>query len=296
MPSEPVLRALARPAQDARAVLTLMVLSGVLSTFELLGSDLGDLLTDPLRWPARPWTLVTSALIHGHLLHLFFNLMLLWQLGRLVELIWGTLRTALFLLCLLAGTSAAQWALSGPSIGLSGVVYGLFGLLWAVDRWQEDKQGLMPPSTANLLWGWLVLCIVLTEAGLLRVANVAHASGALLGASLGWSLSRPRDQRGWRWFLFPALVLLMTLAGLFGRPLLNRSESRALELFGQGLRFEEQAEIERALAAFEQAAKIDPSFAEAWFNQGVMQNRLGRPLDAEASFRRAEELGFQPGR
>lgn len=280
---------------EARATLTLLVVSALLSGFAFSGADLEDLLTRPEVWPARPWTLLSSALLHGSPMHLIFNLLMGWQLGRVVEAIWGTGRTAFLLLFLLAGSNAAQWALSGPSIGLSGVVYGLFGLLWAADRWQEDKRGILNPGTANLLWGWMVFCILLTELGAMQIANVAHVSGALLGVSLGWSLAGDRSRRGWRWFLFPTLTISMVAAGLFGRPLLNRSESRAVELFQRGVAAEQAGDLDGALQAFQEASELAPSLPEPWWNQGVVHQRRGETEQAEAAFQRARDLGYERG-
>jgi len=294
VPSEPILRALGRPPGEARATITVLVVATLLSGFALAGADVTDLVTDPRVWPRRPWTLLSSVLLHATPMHLLFNVLMGWQLGRAVEAIWGTPRTALLILFLAAGSNAAQWALSGPSLGLSGVVYGLFGLLWAADRWQRDKAGILNPGTSNLLWGWMVLCIVLTEAQVMQIANVAHVSGAALGVALGWSLAGPRDARGWRWFLFPGLTAACIVAGLFGRPWLNQSESRAIELFGEGVRLEEAGALEEALAAFERSTELRPSLAESWWNRGVLLQRLGRHDEAEASFQEARALGYDP--
>ena len=289
--SPPVLRALGRHPFDARATITLMVLGGVLSVLAFSGADLDVLLLDERTWKLLPWTLPTSVLLHGNAMHLGFNLLVLWQLGRVVEAIWGTWRTVLFFLFLAIGSQSAQWALSGPAVGLSGVVYGLFGLLWAASRWHEDQLGLLNPSVTRMLVGWFFLCILLTEMGTLRIANTAHGAGAILGAALGWSLSGPRDRRGWKWFLFPALTLLFVLAGQFGRPYLNFSPSRAREVFAIGYAQEQAGQDQAALESFMEATSILPKFEEAWWNQGVCLQKLGFRDEAEACFKRSKELG-----
>ncbi len=293
MVSDPILRALNRHPLDARATITLIVLGGTLSLMAFQGADLEVLLLDERAWKQRPWTVLTSVLFHGNAMHLGFNLLVLWQLGRVVEAIWGTWRTVLFLLFLAAGSNSAQWALSGPSVGLSGVVYGLFGLLWAASRWHPDKLGLLNPSVTRMLVGWFFLCIVLTETGTLRVANVAHGSGALLGAALGWSLSGPRDRRGWRWLLFPGMTLLFVLAGQFGRPYLNFTESRAREIFAIGYNQEIAGQNQAALESFIEAIQILPDFEEAWWNRGVCLQKLGRSEEAEECCQRSRELGHK---
>jgi membrane associated rhomboid family serine protease len=286
------LRALDRHPSDARAIITLIVLGTTLSLMAFNGADLDALVLHERTWHLRPWSVATATLLHGSAMHLGFNMMVLWQLGRVVEAIWGTWRTTVFLLFLAVGSNSAQWALGGGAIGLSGVVYGLFGLLWAASRWHPDKQGLLNPSVTRMLVGWFFLCILLTETGTLRIANVAHGSGALLGAALGWSLSGPRDRRGWRWLLFPALTLLFTLAGQFGRPYLNYSPSRAREVFAIGYTQEQAGDDQAALASFREATRILADFEEAWWNQGVCLQGLGRMDEAETAFQRARNLGY----
>ena len=111
---------------------------------------------------------------------------------------------------------------------------------------------------------------------------------------LARAFSLRRDARGWRWLLFPGLTAACIVAGLFGRPWLNHSESRAIELFGEGVRLEEAGALEEALAAFERSTELRPSLAESWWNRGVLLQRLGRHDEAEASIQEARAHGYDP--
>ena len=46
----------------------------------------------PIAYEGRWWTLITASFLHGGLLHLFFNMAALWQLGPFVQQIFGTHR------------------------------------------------------------------------------------------------------------------------------------------------------------------------------------------------------------
>jgi membrane associated rhomboid family serine protease len=76
------------------------------------------------------WRLVTSILPHGGILHLVFNVYWLWVFGTFVEEVYGHLKTAALVLLFAVGSGAWEFAIAVGGIGLSGVGYGLFGLLW----------------------------------------------------------------------------------------------------------------------------------------------------------------------
>src|SRR6516162_5527936 len=58
----------------------------------------------------QTWRLVTSALPHGNLFHLAFNLYWLWVFGTLVEATFGLWPTAGIMLLFAVGSSAAEYA------------------------------------------------------------------------------------------------------------------------------------------------------------------------------------------
>jgi GlpG protein len=132
------------------------------------------------------WTLLTTTLVHSpsNLTHIIFNLMAFSVLGKLIETMYGPFRLTVLLILLAWVASAAQLEFAGLGIGLSGVVYGIFGFMIGASPsnpflwWFVKKNALM-------LIGWAVICVVLTQTGTLSIGNVAHFSGLFYGAICG---------------------------------------------------------------------------------------------------------------
>ena len=139
-------------------------------------------------WRGEVWRFLTSVLPHVNLLHLVFNLYWLWQFGRAVEAWMGSFLYAGFILLVAAGSSATSFLASEHGIGLSGVGYALFGLLYALRRDKGFAAEQVPPQIVRLFVGWFFLCIVLTYTNVMPIGNVAHGAGAVLGWLVGKSL------------------------------------------------------------------------------------------------------------
>ena len=87
------------------------------------------------------WRLLMPAFIHTDFLHLLFNLMLLADLGSMVEARLGTRWLGLKVLLFAVVSNLAQYFTDGPYFhGFSGVNYGLFGYIWArAARWTRGR-------------------------------------------------------------------------------------------------------------------------------------------------------------
>jgi len=190
--------------------------------------DVSVLFESPLVGRGQWWRLMTSALPHVNVLHLIFNLSWLWVLGTKIEKIFGHLNTVLLFLVLAIGSSAFEYGFEGPGVGLSGVGYGLFGLLWVLSVYDPRFAGAMEKSTVNLFVGWFLLCVVLTMAKVWAVGNIAHASGAMLGMLIGSAISIPRLR-----VVLSLGVAALTLFGVWGsawgRPKINLSTEAGLQ-------------------------------------------------------------------
>ena len=81
--------------------------------------------------------------------------------------------------------NTAEQALFYGGVGLSGVVYGLFGLLWVLSRRDSRFRDAMDRQTVQLMVAWFFLCIVLTITGAWKVANVAHGAGCVASGACG---------------------------------------------------------------------------------------------------------------
>lgn len=130
------------------------------------------------------WRLITPIFLHGGWLHLIFNMMWLFQLGGMIEILesaWRLLALTL-VLAILANTS--QYLISGPNfVGMSGVVYGLLGYIWMMSRHAAGTRYEMPTQTVYFMIVWMVVCLV----GVIgNVANAEHVTGFVVGTAWGF--------------------------------------------------------------------------------------------------------------
>lgn len=76
------------------------------------------------------WQFATYTFVHASVLHLLFNLLVLWMFGTEVEELWGTKRFLTFYFGIGASSGFLAWlmALGSPTIivGASGAVFGVF--------------------------------------------------------------------------------------------------------------------------------------------------------------------------
>lgn len=176
-------------------------------------------------WAGELWRPFTTTLLHGNLIHALFNLYWLWVFGQALEERLGSLR--FFVVCvLLAYVSMlpeflvlnyrTELRAQVPIVGFSGVIYGLFGLLWIGRRWHPEFRGVCNDEIVRLMLGWLVLCIGLTWTKIMPVANIAHGAGLLFGVLYGLAAFAPHGR--WRWRLAAGLATLAVLSTLIGFP------------------------------------------------------------------------------
>jgi GlpG protein len=143
----------------------------------------GELVFEPFNH--QYWRLLTPIFLHFGWLHIAFNSLWLWELGALIEQRLGSPFLLLLVVGSGAGSNAAQYLYTGPSLfgGMSGVVYALLGFCWVYNG-LLPRSGLgVPRGIVAFMIGWLVFCMVgATEMlGFGSIANAAHVGGLLLG-------------------------------------------------------------------------------------------------------------------
>lgn len=156
------------------------------------------------------WRLVTTAFIHFGALHLIFNMIWLYQLGRMVETRYGTAFLGGLCVAVEIASSFVQVAVpvaqGGAAVnildtnlmiylgGMSGVVYGLFGFIWVKAAIDPQSRFFLPPSTIVIMIGWMFFCMV-SPTGMMSetaegvknsVANWSHGAGLAMGMLCGW--------------------------------------------------------------------------------------------------------------
>jgi membrane associated rhomboid family serine protease len=177
----------------------------------------------------EPWRLVSSALPHGGLIHLAFNVYWLWVFGSLLEETLGHIRTLGLILLFAAGSAAAEYAIFEGGIGLSGVGYGLVGMLYVLSRKDRRFFDAVDASTVQLFAVWFFLCIGATIANVMRIANVAHGIGAVLGVLTGYAIAERGGKRTAAIAGLVGVVALSMVAATVLRPYVNFSGFRFAE-------------------------------------------------------------------
>jgi membrane associated rhomboid family serine protease len=153
-------------------------------------------LDDLIRWGANSgpkvhsgewWRLFSAAFIHVNLLHIFFNMWCLWNLGGLAERAFGNARFfVIYLLSALGGSIASiSFHPEIVSAGASGAVFGISGclvsFLWKNQRnvpegvYRRLKRNMIQFIGFNILFG-LVNPVI---------DNAAHIGGLVTGFLAG---------------------------------------------------------------------------------------------------------------
>jgi membrane associated rhomboid family serine protease len=136
------------------------------------------------------YRLITSAFLHGSILHIALNMYALYLFGPPVEAALGRVRfLALYLLSALGG-SAVSYAFANPatpSLGASGAVFGLLGAYLVLNRkLGRDTSGVMALLVINFVFG-------------LIAPNIdwrAHLGGLITGALCAAAIAyAPADRR-----------------------------------------------------------------------------------------------------
>jgi GlpG protein len=146
------------------------------------------------------WRIVSPILLHANEFHIFFNLLWLLMLGRLIEERIGPFRFIALILVIAAVSNTAQYLISGPNfLGISGVIVGLLGFIWVRDRKAAWEGYQMNPSIVRFMFMFVmglfalqfVIFVMHVYTGKvpfssIGIANTAHIVGGLTGIALGY--------------------------------------------------------------------------------------------------------------
>ena len=157
------------------------------------------------------WRVITSGFIHFGLMHIAFNMYLLYVLGRMLEPAIGSLRYGLvYITSLLAGSLGTMiLSPSTPSAGASGAIFGLMAALAVVLKVNgaRDMGGLGIVIVMNLVFTFTVPGISIG----------GHLGGIVGGALVGLLIEGVgvyRKRQGW--LVWAGVVVLLALGTVIG--------------------------------------------------------------------------------
>lgn len=143
----------------------------------------------PATLMTHPWAILTGAFLHHDFMHILFNMLSLYWVGRAIEPVLGRWRfLTLYTVSALGGSAfILAWCLIQPSeifvstVGASGAVFGLFGAVFVLQRLGgSDTTSILTLLGINLVYGFMVS----------GISWQGHLGGVVAGAAATWVLAR----------------------------------------------------------------------------------------------------------
>ncbi len=133
------------------------------------------------------WRIFTTSLVHGGLLHLFFNVLLLWIVGRLLEPGAGPVRFGLIYVVSVAAGSAAA-LIAQPHVATIGASGGVFGVAAAATIVMQ-RQGIRFWDTG---FGPILVANLVLDYFTPQISIAAHIGGAIGGLLVAEAMLQSR--------------------------------------------------------------------------------------------------------
>lgn len=136
------------------------------------------------------YRIITSGFLHFSIFHIAMNMLLLWQLGQMLEPMLDRTRFLLLYFSAMFGGAAGALLLQpdGLTGGASGAVFGLMAAVAVA----YQRRGVNPMDTGigALLFINLIITFVIPG-----ISVGGHLGGALTGAAVGYVMLAPRHSR-----------------------------------------------------------------------------------------------------
>ena len=239
----------------------------------------------PYSLGAQPWRILTSNYLHIGIIHIFFNMWCLWNLGQLTERIldrWTYIIA--YTLCGIGGSLASLWW--HPMVvgaGASGAIFGLAGLMITVFYFgslNANKAAIRPILRSLISFAGYNLLIGLAPG----IDNSAHIGGLLTGLGLGAvfaksSFASIETRRQIRWLTFVVFAI-----AFFGGMIFLQKYHADVRALGRGLTTMDAGDTNKALPDLENYAQKNPRSAQAQFILAQAYLSSHRPDDAINTF------------
>lgn len=288
------------PATTLLLAINLAVFAGMLLTGGGLMGFSGQQLVKwganfgPLTVGGEYWRLITASFVHANLLHIGFNMWCLWSLGQLSERLFGRWQTICIYLLTGVGGSLLSIAYNPGrlEVGASGAIFGIAGALLAGIKFGNlsVSAGERKSIISSMVF-FIILNFSLGMGG--NIDNMAHLGGFVTGLLIGLPLGA--FARHHKAYQVVTLVLTAVLLSFAGRELVQthgergfatrvalamqqRDYPKVISLLEQytatnpgddgalvalGNAYEMNQQKDKAIAAYQQALKVNPSSSEA---------------------------------
>lgn len=145
---------------------------------------------NPLVMQGEVWRIFTAMFLHLSILHIGLNMLSLFFIGRVVEVLYGPIRylTIYFLGGIAGGILFLLTSPGGFAVGASGAIFGVFGALgifYIVNRRALGSYG--NGAIANWVF-WVFLNLAFGFANSSTIGIMDHIGGLIAGMLLGWLL------------------------------------------------------------------------------------------------------------
>jgi membrane associated rhomboid family serine protease len=266
--------------------IAVFVLDGVfLRVFEIgvnyLGGGMGPLKyighfsTATAIYELQVWRFITFQFLHAGIFHIFFNMLVLYFFGPMIESYLGSKRfLGFYLICGAAGAVAylVLWVggilLSNPAVPLIGASAGVFGVLIAGARIAPNTQVMLlippiPVSLRTLAW---VLIGIAAFMVLTRGRNAGGEAAHLGGAAAGFMLIIRPHVLDW--------CNRLSVSGFMPKQLAQRAKQTSWQKRHQE-RVEMEREVDRILKKVNEQGLHSLSKKEKRILQRATQQRRG---------------------
>lgn len=252
----------------------------------------------PLIREGQYWRLLTNIFLHAGYLHILFNMYGLFNLGSVLERLYGPTRFLFLYLCSGIAGSVISWlATQSLSVGASGAVFGVAGVM--VVYGFKHKSTIPQEMTSSFGKGALPFIALNLYLGFShpQIDNYAHIGGLLAGMLLSALMNPAEDpflpgldvRHRFTWSNFAmqlaSIAVLTYGAGAATRNYWPQRElHRADAHFKDGTERLQEGKFEQAVADFEKAIAISPREPRFHLSLGVAYFSLGETDRAIAEY------------
>jgi len=237
------------------------------------------------------WRLITYMFLHGGVMHIFFNMWCLWDLGRLCESLYGrwTYAAIYFITGITGGLASIGWNPGVLSVGASGAIFGLAGALIA--SFYLGEFSLPRVAISGTLRSLVIFAVFNIVIGQFfgGVDNACHIGGLVSGLIIGALIARLAaqvDSPVRRVSVVATVAVLVLLAGLGVR----QWRGGPMRLFRQYQDLQEKGDT---IGRFQMIVRLKPNSVPAHFGLATAYFEKQQFPQAEAEYKKVLEL--QPG-